>query len=206
LLRSLFFAVLSKLTWTRIRPNKQQDRASRKCSLKQWLSDEIASSCACCKHAGRSVQHDTPHKDHTYYPTEPPSYGSGPDTPYYPSEGPSYYNPRADAPDSYPRGHGWPQCWGTCSAGKCQLDVLRQGCCHLGSSQQGSYGGRGYASAAAADVDGGDSADRDVAPDDGNPSAQLAEGEDSSSSTPAEALYGRDVDGDLVCWRDGEVV
>jgi hypothetical protein len=144
--------------------------------------------------------HRRPRAGHAYDPTpprreeEPPSYTEdeprGPSNPhageedpsraYYPTEGPSYRNP-----GSYDdRGRGdWPECEGTCLAGKCQLDKARPGCCHLARGGRGSYGGQGYAASAGA----GGAGDTAV----------------SSSSVAAASLYKREGADGLVCW-DGE--
>jgi hypothetical protein len=38
---------------------------------------------------------------------------------------------------------GWPDCWGSCSAGACTLDTTKPGCCYLNDNKHG-YGGSSY--------------------------------------------------------------
>lgn len=74
-------------------------------------------------------------------------YPEDPSSPNYPTQGPSYSNPG---------GHGWPECWGTCFAGKCKLDKLRAGCCHLSLGQHSSHRDHGYTSTEVVGTDGGE--------------------------------------------------
>lgn len=129
-------------------------------------------------------------------------YGEEPHSPYYPAEVPSYHryhrrdNPDAnDNPSSGYGSRGWPDCWGTCFAGKCRLEGSMPGYCHLNRAH-----GRSYASAAAvgssSGSDGGSVGDAHTATTD-------ADGV-SSSRGLAGVSYKKEGDSDLVCWRDAE--
>lgn len=119
-------------------------------------------------------------------------------SPYYPAEGPSYCNNRYDGPndsDDPSSGYGsrgWPDCLGTCFAGKCQLDQSMPGCCHLSRAH-----GRSYASAAAVGSSGNSSGG---SVGDAHTATNNADGV--SSSNLAGFSYKKEGDSDLVCWRD----